>query len=86
MYGAACSECVKGMLLKHLSNLKRTLEDKYGPKLNQWLASGRFINAGWEIEDNFQVSYDRLKSFIREIIRDAVAKGEIRLNLPSGPD
>jgi hypothetical protein len=82
MLGDACSECVKEILLKHLPLLKRALEDKYGASLDQWLAHGRFSKANWKAETDFQVSQDRLKTFIREIVRESVAKGDITLELP----
>lgn len=69
MYGEVCSECVRDTLLKHLPTLKRALEDKYGTSLDQWLARGRFPKAQWKAEADFQVSQDRLKTFVREIVR-----------------
>jgi hypothetical protein len=84
MYGAACAECVKETLLKQLPLLKRTLEDKYGSMLDQWLACGRFLGAHWKAEIDLNVSHDRLRTFVREVVRDAVSKGEIQLSLPGG--
>jgi hypothetical protein len=82
MHGEACSECIRDTLLKHLATLKRTLEDKYGATLDEWLARGRFPKAKWKAEADFQVSQDRLKTFIREIVRESVAKGDVALDLP----
>lgn len=84
MYGEVCSECVRDTLLKHLPTLKRALEDKYGAALDEWLARGRFPSAKWKAEADFQVSQDRLKTFIREIVRESVAKGDVALQLPGG--
>src|ERR1051325_530685 len=82
MFGAACSECVKEILLKPLPTLKRALEDKYGAALDHWLARGRFPKAQWKAEADFQVSQDRLKTFVREIVRESLAKGDVALELP----
>jgi hypothetical protein len=79
-----CATCVEDTLLKQLPQLKRTLEDHYGAMLDRWLAAGRLENAKWSVETNFQLSPERLKSFIREIVREAVAQGEIELQLESG--
>lgn len=84
MYGEVCSECVRDTLLKHLPTLKRALEDKYGTSLDQWLARGRFPKAQWKAEANFQVSQDRLKTFVREIVRESLSKGDVALQLPGG--
>lgn len=84
MYGEACSECVRDTLLKHLPTLKRALEDKYGTTLDEWLAHGRFPKAQWKAEADFQVSQDRLKIFVREIVRESLAKGDVALQLPGG--
>ncbi|HEX8845124.1 MAG TPA: hypothetical protein VF791_10795 [Pyrinomonadaceae bacterium] len=84
MYGAVCAECAKETLLKYLPHLKRTLEDKYGSMLDQWLASGRFLEAHWKAEIDLNLSHDRLRTFVREVVRDAVSKGEIQLSLPGG--
>jgi hypothetical protein len=84
MYGEGCSECISQTLLKHLPNLKRALEAKYGSTLDQWLTTGRFLQAHWKAEIDLSVCHDRLNSFIREIVRDAVSKGEIEMSLPSG--
>lgn len=82
MYGAVCSDCVKESLLKHLPLLKRTLEARYGSVLDQWLANGRFQGAHWVAGVDAQVSFERLASFVREVVRDAVAKGDIGMLLP----
>lgn len=49
--------------------------------LDEWLARGRFPRAKWKAEADFQVSQDRLKTFIREIVRESVAKGDVALQL-----
>ena len=82
MHGEACSDCVRDTLLKHLSTLKRALEDKYGAALDDWLTRGRFPKAKWKAEADFQVSQDRLKTFVREIVRESVSKGGVALELP----
>lgn len=84
MHGEVCSECVRGTLLKHLPTLKRALEDKYGAALDEWLAGGHFPRAKWKVEADFQVSQDRLRTFIREIVRESLAKGDVVLQLPGG--
>jgi hypothetical protein len=76
-----CPDCVEVTMLKLLPQLKRTLEDHFGATLDNWLACGGLPNAKWSVEPNFQVKPERLKSFIREIVREAVAKGEIELQL-----
>jgi len=81
MYGDACIECVEATLLKYLPLLKRSLEDKYGMALDQWLIGGHFIQARWNASIDLFVCRDRLNSLIREIVRDAVGIGEIALNL-----
>lgn len=83
MYGDTCFECVNQTLLRHLPHLKRVLEDKYGSTLDQWLAGGRFLEAHWKAEVDLNVSHERLRTFVREVVRDAVAKGEIELSLPA---
>lgn len=85
MRGAVCPDCVKETLLKHLSLLKRTLEARYGSALDQWLASGRFQGARWAAGVDAQISRERLASFVREEVRDAVARGEVGIIL-SGDD
>jgi hypothetical protein len=84
MYGNVCAECVEGILLKHLPLLKRVLEEKYGPVLDRWLAGGRFVKARWKAGINLYLCRERLKDLIRELVRNAVAKGEIQLQLPRG--
>lgn len=84
MHGNACAECVEGTLLKHLPILKRVLEEKYGPVLDRWLAGGRFVGAKWKTGINLYLCRERLKDLIRELVRNAVAKGEIQLQLPRG--
>lgn len=84
IYGGACSDCVRDTLLKHLPTLKRALEDKYGTTLDEWLARGRFPRAKWKAEADFQISQDRLKTFVREIVRESLAKGDVALELPGG--
>jgi hypothetical protein len=82
MYGTVCSDCVKETLLEHLPHLKRVLEDKYGPTLDQWLANGRFLRAQWKADLDLLISRERLEDFIREVIKDAVIRGELGLTLP----
>lgn len=79
---AVCSECARETLLKYLPALKRALEDKYGTTLDEWLARGRFPKAQWKAVADFQVSQDRLKTFIREIVRESLGKGDVALQLP----
>lgn len=84
MHGEVCAECVRDTLLKHLPTLKRALEDKYGAALDEWLGRGRVPKAQWKAEADFQVSQDRLKTFVREIVRESLAKGDVALHLPGG--
>ena len=81
--GEVCADCVEATMLKQLPHLKRTLEDHFGATLDNWLARGDLPNVKWSVDTNFLVKPERLKSFIREIVREAVAKGEIELQLDS---
>lgn len=84
MHGEVCATCVEATMLKQLPQLKRALEDLYGATLDRWLATGRLQNAQCVVNPNVQLSPERLKSFIREIVREAVAQGDIALQLESG--
>lgn len=79
--GEVCPDCVEMTMLKHLPQLKRTLEDHFGSMLDHWLVRGSLQNAKWSVETNFQVSPKHWKSFIREIVKEAIAKGKIELEL-----
>ncbi len=84
LYGDTCAECVEGILLKHLPMLKRALEDKYGEMLDQWLSSGRFLEAEWTFDLDLYACREQLAGFIRKLIRGAISKGEIELQLMPG--
>lgn len=76
-----CADCVEATMLKHLPQLKRTLEAHFGSMLDRWLGRGLLQNARWTVEADFQISPELLKSFIREIVTEAVARGDIELQL-----
>jgi hypothetical protein len=82
LYGDICSDCIEGTLLQHLPLLKKTLEDKYGSMLDQWLANGRFNEARWSAEFDLLASQERLADFVRKLVRDAVTQGEAGIVLP----
>lgn len=84
LYGDTCAECVEGILLKHLPLLKRSLEDKYGEMLDQWLSSGRFLGAEWTFDLDLYACREQLASFLRKLIHGAISKGEIELKLLPG--
>jgi hypothetical protein len=66
-----------------LPDLKSSLENKYGNDLNLWLAEGRFFHAQWRTGINLSTWQERLRSFLRELVWEAVSKGEIELSLPT---
>jgi hypothetical protein len=84
LYEDTCAECVEQILLKHLPLLKRVLEDKYGDMLDQWLSSGRFLEAEWTFDLDLYACREQLGSFLRKLIRGAISKGEIELKLMPG--
>jgi hypothetical protein len=84
LYGDTCTECIEGTLLKHLPLLKQALEDKYGEMLDQWLSSGRFLEAQWTFDLDLYACREQLASFLRKLIRGAISKGEIELKLMPG--
>ena len=82
LHGAVCSDCVEESLLGRLPLLKRTLEANYGPAVDQWLADGRFLHARWNAGLNLLVTRERLQDFVKDVIKEAVDKGELGLSLP----
>lgn len=84
MCGEECIKCVEDTLLIHLPLLKQALEDKYGAVLDQWLATGRFKEAQWIFGSDIHLCRERLSNFVRELVWEAVSKGEIELKLPIG--
>jgi len=84
LYSDTCAECIEEILLKHLPLLKRALEDKYGEMLDQWLSSGRFLEAQWTFDLDLYACREQLASFLRKLIRGAIDKGEIELKLMPG--
>jgi hypothetical protein len=79
-----CLDCIKETLVEHLPLLRRALEERYGPTLDEWLASGRFNEAKWAATIKIDTVADRLTDLVREVVREAVRKEEISLSLPSG--
>jgi hypothetical protein len=84
MYSDTCAECVEGILLKYLPLLKQALEDKHGDLLDQWLSSGRFLEAQWTFDVDLYACREQLASFLRKLICGAISKGEIELKLLPG--
>ncbi|HWT03144.1 MAG TPA: hypothetical protein VN256_23030 [Pyrinomonadaceae bacterium] len=70
--------------MERLPLLKRTLEDKYGSALDEWLTNGRFSEARWAAAIKIDTITDRLTDLVREAVREAVRKEELSLSLPSG--
>jgi hypothetical protein len=84
MYEDVCRDCIEQTLLKHLSHLKRALEDKFGQMLDQWLAAGRFKTAQWTAGIDLYLCRERLRNFVWKMLSDAVRKGDIKLMLSPG--
>lgn len=82
LYEDVCTDCVEQTLCTHLPRLKRALEVKHGLMLDKWLALRRIPESQWTAAEDFQIGKDRLKSYLRESIRDALDKGSIELELP----
>lgn len=79
-----CQDCFKEVLVDRLPLLRRTLEERYGPVLDEWLANGRFHDARWAAEIKIQPATDRMTDLVREVVRESVRKEEVYLSLPSG--
>jgi hypothetical protein len=77
-----CRRCLKKTLLKQLPWLKRALEMSHGVWVDSWLAEGKLIQSSWQVADDLQVNMDLVKSLLRNIIKEAVAREEIALYLP----
>lgn len=77
-----CEDCIKQTLLSHLPRLRRVLEDKYGHLLDEWLARGPFIRARWIVDDQFQLGRHRTMDLLKEIVSEAVTRGQIIFDLP----
>lgn len=79
-----CLDCIKETLVERLPLLRRTLEDKYGAELDEWLAGGRFSEARWVAAIKVDPLTDRLTDLVREVVREAVTNKGVYLSLPSG--
>jgi hypothetical protein len=79
-----CLDCLKEALVERLPLLKRTLEDKCGTELDKWLANGRFNGVRWVAAIKIDPTTARMTDLVREVVREAVAKEEVYLGLPSG--
>jgi hypothetical protein len=76
-----CRGCLSKTLIKHLSHLKRTLEMRYGAKLDTWLAGGALYQSIWVVTADFQVNRDRIKSLLKDVIREAIESEDLGLSL-----
>lgn len=82
IYGKVCGACVEQTLRRLLPDLLRVLEERYGQRLDEWVASGRFTAACWEVEVEFGVSQECLLPFLTSVIRDAFRRRTVALELP----
>jgi hypothetical protein len=76
-----CRGCLLMTLIKHLPRLKRALEMRYGAMLDVWLAGGTFYQSNWAVTAGFQVNRDRIKSLLKDVVREAVESDDLRLSL-----
>jgi len=76
-----CQGCLSKTLIKRLPRLKRTLEMRYGAKLDTWLAGGKLYQSIWAVTADFQVNRDRMKSLLKDVVREAVESDDLRLSL-----
>lgn len=81
-YGNVCEACVVQTLRRLLPDLVCALEDRYGQRLDEWVASGRFTVAAWEVELDFKVSRKCLLPFLISVIREAFRDRTLSLELP----
>lgn len=77
-----CSPCVEAELRRRLPDLMSTLERRYGPALDRWLAAGRFKSASWEVHPKFTVGRIRLRRFLASVLSDAFRRHALLLSLP----
>lgn len=82
VYGNVCGACVVQTLRRLLPDLVRALEERYGRQLDEWLTTGRFTIACWEVEFEFEVTERRLLPFLTSVIRDAFRDRTVALQLP----
>jgi hypothetical protein len=82
IYDKVCESCVVNTLRRLLPQLTRALEERYGRQLDEWVASGRFTAACWEVEPEFGVSEECLLPFLTSVIRDAFRRRTVALELP----
>lgn len=78
-----CLSCVEGTLRGLVPLLTDTLEERYGQMLNEWLETGRFTSASWKLSSQLQVSEERMRYFVTNLMADALSEGAIALSLPS---
>ena len=69
-------------MLARLPLLRRTLEVRYGPALDEWLAGGRILGTRWVADPDMLVSRERLEDFVREVIKEVANKEGLGLSLP----
>jgi hypothetical protein len=77
-----CKRCVEDILRRHLPQLVRTLEERYGGQLDLWLREGHFTSATWLVGQEFRVDDDRLRQFVTDIVGDAIRDETVALSLP----
>jgi hypothetical protein len=82
LLGELCLDCINETLLARLPLLRRTLEDKYGPALDEWLAGGRILGAQWVADPDLLIGRERLEDFVREVIKEVADKEGLGLSLP----
>jgi hypothetical protein len=54
-----------------------TLEQRYGRQLDEWLEAGRFTSSSWTLSPQFQVSEERARCFVTNVVTDAFDGGAI---------
>jgi hypothetical protein len=65
-----------------MPRLTDNLEERYGHQLDEWLEAGRFTSAAWMLRPQHQVSEERARRFVKNIVTGAFDQGAIALSLP----
>lgn len=79
IYTALCKDCVEQTLRQLLPRLKRTLEERYGQQLDEWLDDASFTDVHWDTGMNFTIGERLFQCFLEQLIREAAENQQIWL-------